>query len=110
MDKVYELEELKQVTGFLADLQLNLVSNQVIIDTLSYAVHLVNEIKEDPLYTAYIDQLDIYILQLTESRNPRSIAEKIIPVAVTSLRIYTKSVSKKLGIKKSFLARVGLWF
>ena len=49
MEKGYLLEELKQVTAFLADMPLSNSPGQVLNDTLSYAVYLINQLQEDPL-------------------------------------------------------------
>ena len=106
MNKVYELEELEQVTSFLADLPLSNNPHQVIIDTLSYATHLINQLQEDPLYAIYIDRLNDCITQLSGSSDN---ASAVLPVAIKTLRHYNKSVSKKLRGSKSFFQQINFW-
>jgi hypothetical protein len=99
MDKVYLLEELKQVTEFLADMPLSNSPQQVIIDTLSYAVYLVNQLQEDPLYATFVERL--------EDQNAVS---TVLPAATKILRHYTRSVSKKLQVSEPFFKKLGFWF
>lgn len=106
MKKVYELEELEQVTSFLADLPLSNSPHQVIVDTLSYAVHLINQLQEEPLYVTYIERLNDCIAQLSESPDKPAAIPAVLPVAIKTLRHYNKSVSKKLGKKNSLFQQM----
>jgi hypothetical protein len=109
MDKVYLLEELKQVTEFLADMPLSNSPQQVIIDTLSYAVYLVNQLQEDPLYATFVERLENCISQLTESSDQNAVST-VLPAATKILRHYTRSVSKKLQVSEPFFKKLGFWF
>jgi hypothetical protein len=109
MDKVYLLEELKQVTEFLADMPLSNSPQQVIIDTLSYAVYLVNQLQEDPLYATFVERLEHCITQLTESSDQNAVST-VLPAATKILRHYTRSVSKKLHVSEPFFKKLGFWF
>jgi hypothetical protein len=109
MDKEYLLEELKQVTEFLTDMPLSNSPQQVIIDTLSYAVYLVNQLQEDPLYATFAERLENCITQLTESSGSNSVTT-VLPAATKILRHYTRSVSKKLHVNEPFFKKLGFWF
>lgn len=108
MDKIYILEELKQVTEFLADMPLSNSPHQVISDTLSYAVYLINQLQEDPLYAIYTERLNECISQLSESADMHDISA-VLTVAIKTLRHYNKSVSKKLRKNRSLLQQINLW-
>lgn len=109
MKKVYELEELEQVTSFLADMPLSNSPHQVIIDTLSYAVHLINQLQEDPLYAIYTERLNDCITQLSDNPDKHGILSTVVPVAIKTLKHYNKSVSKKLRGNKSFFQQINFW-
>lgn len=110
MDKGYILEELNQVTEFLADMPLSNSPSQVISDTLSYAVYLVNQLQEDPLYATFAERLENCIVQLNESTDEHASVAAILPAATKVLRHYTRSVSKKLHVREPFLRKLGFWF
>lgn len=110
MDKVYILEELKQVTEFLADMPLSNIPHQVISDTLSYAVYLINQLQEDPLYAKFAERLDNCIAQLSENPEQNAAVANVLPASIKILRHYTRSVSKKLDTKEPFLRKLGFWF
>ena len=109
MEKGYILEELKQVTEFLADMPLSNSPGQVISDTLSYAVYLINQLQEDPLYAVLAERLDHCITQLNENPDHHASALTVLPAAIKVLRHYTRSVSKKLHVKEPFLRKLGFW-
>lgn len=109
MDKSYILDELNQVTEFLADMPLSNSPVQVISDTLSYAVYLINQLQEDPLYGTFAERLDHCIAQLNESADQDAPVATVLPAAVKVLRHYTRSVSKKLHVKEPFLRKLGFW-
>lgn len=109
MKKVYELEELEQVTSFLTDMPLSNSPHQVIIDTLSYAVHLINQLQEDPLYAIYTERLSDCITQLSDNPDKNDSISAVLPVAIKTLRHYNKSVSKKLRGNKSFFQQISFW-
>lgn len=104
------LEELKQVTEFLADMPLSNSPHHVISDTLSYAVYLINQLQEDPLYATFTERLDNCIEELNANPNPQAAVASALPAAVKILRHYTRSVSKKLNTKEPFLRKLGFWF
>ncbi|QNA43140.1 hypothetical protein [Lacibacter sediminis] len=110
MDKVYILEELKQVTEFLADMPLSNSPHHVISDTLSYAVYLINQLQEDPLYATFAERLDNCITQLNEIPEQNAAVASVLPASIKILRHYTRSVSKKLHTKEPFLRKFGFWF
>ena len=109
MKKVYELEELEQVASFLSDMPLSNSPHQVIIDTLSYAIHLINQLQEEPLYAVYIERLNDCIKQLNENSDNHSILSSVLPVAIKTLRHYNKSVSKKLRKNRASLQQISFW-
>lgn len=104
------LEELKQVTEFLADMPMSNNPQQVIGDTLSYAVYLINQLQEDPLYATFAESLNNYITQLGESPDQHAAIASVLPASIKILRHYIKSVSKKLHTKEPFLRKLGFWF
>jgi len=106
MDKIYILEELKQVTEFLADMPMSNSPHQVITDTLSYAAYLINQLQEDPLYAVYSERLNDCITQLSESADMHANISAVLPVAIKTLRHYRKSVSKKLRKNRSLLQQI----
>ncbi|HTH31328.1 MAG TPA: hypothetical protein VL946_08245 [Lacibacter sp.] len=110
MEKGYILEELNQVTGFLTDMPLSNHPGQVISDTLSYAVYLINQLQEDPLYATFAERLENCITQLNENSDEHVSAAVVLPGAIKILRHYTRSVSKKLHVKEPLLKKLGFWF
>nr|WP_294904217.1 hypothetical protein [uncultured Lacibacter sp.] len=110
MDKIHVLEELEQVTDFLNDLPLTINPQQAIIDNLNYAVHLINELQEDPSYTSSITRLNNCILELSSNKNHTRAVSVVLPVAIATLRKYNRLVSKRLGQKRSFLQRLSFVF
>lgn len=104
------LEELKQVTEFLADMPLSNSPHQVISDTLSYAVYLINQLQEDPLYATFAERLDNCITQLSDNNGQHAAVASVLPTSIKILRHYTRSVSKKLHTKEPFLRKLGFWF
>lgn len=110
MDKGYILEELKQVTEFLADMPLSNSPSQVISDTLSYAVYLINQLQEDPLYATFAERLDNCIAQVNQNPDQDVAAAAVLPAAIKILRHYIRSVSRKLHVREPFLKKLGLWF
>lgn len=109
MDKGYILEELNQVTEFLADMPLSNNPSHVVSDTLSYAVYLINQLQEDPLYTTFAERLENCITQLNENADEAASVAAILPVATKVLRHYTRSVSKKLHVREPFLKKFSFW-
>jgi hypothetical protein len=107
MDKAYLLEELKQVTGFLEDLPVNVNTQTAVIDSLSYAVYLVNQLQEDPLYPTFVERLEHCITQLSDNAEQPAILSSTLAAAIKVLKHYIRSVSRKLNPKESFLRKLG---